>query len=49
MGAGDIEGAKFYTNKLMKWTVTLAVSWNALVFIATPLFMQFYKMTPISR
>ena len=45
MGAGDIEGAKFYTNKLMKWTVTLAVSWNALVFIATPLFMQFYNVS----
>ncbi len=45
MGAGDIEGAKFYTNKLMKWTVTLAVLWNALVFIATPLFMQFYNVS----
>lgn len=45
MGADDIEGAKFYTNKLMKWTVTLAVSWNALVFIATPLFMQFYNVS----
>lgn len=44
MGAHDIAAAKMYYKKLMKLSLILSVSWNAIIFILTPLFMQFYAI-----
>lgn len=44
MGAGDIPQAEFYFKRLMKITVGLSVSWNGLIFAATPVLMRFYAI-----
>lgn len=45
MGAGDIKSAEHYFKKLSKITLILSLSWNALVFAATPLFMHFFALS----
>lgn len=37
MGARDIDAANFYFKKLNRITLVLSVSWNAFVFVLTPL------------
>lgn len=45
MGANKIDEATYYFKKLMKLTLVLSVSWNVIVFIFTPIFMQFYNVS----
>lgn len=44
MGAGDIEQAEMYFQKLTKITLVFAIAWNALIFAVTPVFMSFYAL-----
>ncbi len=44
MGAGDVEQADYYFKKLMKWTLAISITWNALVFVSMPLIMSFYSL-----
>lgn len=44
MGANDGQAAEFYFKKLLKISLTFSVIWNALVFAATPMMMQFYQV-----
>ena len=44
MGAGDTKQAEYYFKKLMKISVGFAILWNALIFAATPIVMQFYAL-----
>lgn len=41
MGAGNVENANFYFNKLNRITLRLSVLWNALVFAMTPLLILY--------
>lgn len=44
MGNKDAEAAGYYLTKLSKITLLLSSVWNLLVFIFTPLFLQFYAL-----
>lgn len=44
MGAGDIQAADDYFKKLLKITLLFSLVWNGLVFVATPILMQFYSL-----
>lgn len=44
MGAGDVEQADYYFKKLMKWTLAISITWNALVVASMPLIMSFYSL-----
>lgn len=44
MGAGDVVQAELYFKKLTKITVIFAILWNALIFAATPVLMNFYAL-----
>lgn len=44
MGANDGQAAELYFKKLLKISLTFSLIWNALVFAATPLMMQFYQI-----
>lgn len=41
MGAGDIDGANHYFQKLNRITLVLSVGWNILVFAITPLYVRY--------
>ena len=45
MGANKVDEAIYYFKKLMKLTLVLSVSWNVIVFILTPIFMQLYNVS----
>ena len=45
MGAQETEQAEFYFKKLMRITLLLSAVWNGLIFLATPILMQFYTLT----
>lgn len=45
MGAGDVDGANFYFKKLNRVTFLLSVSWNALIFVLTPLMLHFFALS----
>lgn len=45
MGAHKIDEAQYYFRKLMKLTLILSIIWNVLIFILTPVFMQFYNVS----
>ena len=49
MGNGNIEGAEFYFRKLTKVTVLISTVWNLLIFLLTPVFLQFYSLSPETR
>lgn len=49
MGANQLEEAEYYFYKLMKLTLVLSIIWNVLVFIITPIFMQFYQVSEETR
>lgn len=49
MGANQLEEADYYFYKLMKLTLVLSIIWNVLVFIITPIFMQFYQVSEETR
>lgn len=45
MGAGDIDSAKYYFKKLMKWTLVFSIIWNVFIFVLTPFIMKFYALS----
>ena len=49
MGAHKIDEAQYYFRKLMKLTLVLSIIWNVLIFILTPVFMQFYNVSTQTR
>ncbi len=44
MGSRDTEAADYYFKKLTKITLIISSIWNLLIFIATPIFLQFYAL-----
>ena len=44
MGAKDVNQAKFYFSKLIKWSLIFSIVWNALVLAITPFILQFYNL-----
>lgn len=49
MGSQDTEAAERYFKKLTRMTVLLSSAWNLLVFLITPLFLQFYALEPETK
>lgn len=49
MGNRDIKGAEYYFKKLSRITVKLSSAWNLLIFLVTPLFLQFYALEPHTK
>lgn len=49
MGNQDTEGAEYYFRKLTKITLWISVAWNFLIFLLTPVFLQFYSLSPETR
>ena len=45
MGAGDVDSANFYFQKLNKLTLFLSIAWNALIFVITPLLLRFFLIS----
>ena len=45
MGAKDVDQAKFYFSKLIKWSLVFSIVWNVLVLVITPFILQFYNLT----
>lgn len=45
MGAGDIDSAKYYFKKLMKWTLVFSIIWNVFIFVLTPFIMKSYALS----
>ena len=45
MGAKDVDQAKFYFSKLIKWSLVFSIVWNVLVLAITPFILQFYNLT----
>ena len=45
MGAGDVEAADWYMRKLIRLSLLLAVVWNILVMILTPLLLPLYDLS----
>lgn len=44
MGAKDVDQAKFYFSKLIKWSLVFSIVWNVLVLAITPFILQFYNL-----
>lgn len=49
MGADDTALAELYFTKLLKITLTVSLIWNALVFVLTPVMMNFYHISPEAK
>lgn len=49
MGEHNVEEARFYFKKLLKMTLVISVAWNALILMASPLFLNFYQMSEQER
>ena len=49
MGRRDIQAAEYYLTKLTKITLLLSSGWNFLVFLLTPMFLQFYALEPETK
>lgn len=45
VGAGDYDGVKTYTKKLMKYAYVIMVVWNFIIFITLPIILKFYNLT----
>ena len=45
MGAGDVEGARYYMKKLLRITFAGAIIWNIVAFLVTPLFLLLYNIS----
>lgn len=45
LGAGKIDEAKHFFNKLLKLTLVLSIAWNLFIIAITPLFLQFYNLS----
>lgn len=44
MGSGDVQSAEYYFKKLMKITLLCSIVWNGIIFLVTPILMQFYTL-----
>lgn len=44
MGNQDVQAAEYYLTKLSRITLLLSSAWNLLIFLFTPLFLQFYAL-----
>ena len=44
MEAKDVDQAKFYFSKLIKWSLVFSIVWNVLVLAITPFILQFYNL-----
>lgn len=44
MGAKDVDQAKFYFSKLIKWSLVFSIVWIVLVLAITPFILQFYNL-----
>ena len=44
MGNRDVEAAEYYFKKLTKITLLISTAWNLLIFLLTPVFLQFYAL-----
>ncbi|MDE7231909.1 MAG: MATE family efflux transporter, partial [Lachnospiraceae bacterium] len=44
MGNRDVEAAEYYFQKLTKITLLISTAWNLLIFLLTPVFLQFYAL-----
>ena len=44
MGAKDVDQAKFYFSKLIKWSLVFSIVWNLLVLAITPFILLFYNL-----
>ncbi len=49
MGAGDIEAADYYNNKLLRITYVCGAIWNIVFLLLTPLIMQLYSLENETR
>ncbi|MDE6213098.1 MAG: MATE family efflux transporter [Lachnospiraceae bacterium] len=49
MGNRDVEAAEYYFKKLTKITLLLSTAWNLLIFLLTPVFLQFYALEPQTK
>ena len=49
MGAGDREAADWYMRKLTKLSLALALAWNVMVMILTPLLLPLYDLSPETK
>ena len=49
MGSKDIQAAEYYFNKLSNITLLLSSVWNILIFLSTPIFLQFYVLEPQTK
>lgn len=45
MGAGDMEGAEYYSKKLLRLTYVGAVTWNLLFFLIVPLILRLSSLS----
>lgn len=45
MGAGDYDGVKYYTYKLLKYAYVFMAFMNILIILTTPFFLKFYDLT----
>lgn len=49
MGANQVKEVEHYFRKLMKLTLVLSIIWNVIIFVITPIFMQFYQVSEETR
>lgn len=49
MGARDIDAANYYFKKLNKITLILSILWNALIFVITPLLVQYSAISAAAK
>ena len=49
MGNRDVEAAEYYFKKLTKITLLISTVWNLLIFLLTPVFLQFYALEPQTK
>ena len=49
MGNRDVVAAEYYFKKLTKITLLLSTAWNLLIFLLTPVFLQFYALEPQTK
>lgn len=49
MGNRDVEAAEYYFKKFTKITLLISTAWNLLIFLLTPVFLQFYALEPQTK
>ena len=49
MGSGDITATKFYFKKMMRWTLTISIVWNVIIFALASLILKLYALEPETK